>query len=98
MKQTIRLLALLSFFAAPMAHADQQAGDNCAAALQPGARLVFNAVTAKPQPAVALDTVLEARVRELVFTDRLTVRAARPAAEAASACLRMVRNCGDGKC
>jgi hypothetical protein len=42
--------------------------------------------------------VLEARVRELVFTDRLMVGNARPAAEAASECLRISRNCTGDRC
>jgi hypothetical protein len=98
MKQTISLVALLCFTSAGAAYADRVGANVCAASLQPHARLVFDAVSAKPQPQLALRSVLEARVRELVFTDRLMITAARPAAEAASQCLRIARNCTADNC
>ena len=98
MKQTIAWIALLYMCAAQGAHADWAAANSCAASLQPRARMVFDAVTANPQPQLALRSVLEARVRELVFTDRLMVVNARPAAEAASECLRVYRNCNGDHC
>jgi hypothetical protein len=98
MKSTVTLMVLLYLFAAQCAHADKTAANLCAATLQPRARLVFDAVIAQPQPELALRSVLEARVRELVFKDRLMVSAARPAAEAASQCLRISRNCTGDNC
>ena len=98
MKQTIAWIALLNLFAAQGAHADWAAANSCAASLQPHARVVFDAVAANPQPKIALRSVLEARVRELVFTDRLMILNARPAAEAASECLRISRNCSADHC
>jgi hypothetical protein len=98
MKQTIAWTALLTLFAAQGAHADWVAANNCASSLQPRARIVFDAVVANPQPDRALRSVLEARVRELVFTDRLMIGSARPAAEAASECLRISRNCTADQC
>jgi hypothetical protein len=98
MKQTIVWGALLSLCAIQGAHADRAAAKSCAASLQPHARMVFDAVIANPQPQLALRSVLEARVRELVFEDRLMVGNARPAAEAASECLRISRNCTADHC
>lgn len=98
MKQTITWIALLYLCAVQGAHADRAAASSCAASLQPHARMVFDAVIADPQPQLALRSVLEARVRELVFTDRLMVGNARPAAEAASQCLRISRNCTGDRC
>ena len=98
MKQTIAWIALLNLYAAQGAHADSAAANSCAASLQPRARMVFDAVVANPQPQLALRSVLEARVRELVFTDRLMIGSARPAAEAASECLRISRNCTADHC
>lgn len=98
MKKTIAWTTLLSLCAAQGAHADQAAANSCAATLQPKARVVFDAVVANPQPDRALRSVLEARVRELVFTDRLMIVNARPAAEAASECLRISRNCTGDRC
>jgi hypothetical protein len=98
MKQTIAWIVLLNLYAAQGAHADLTAANNCAATLQPRARIVFDAVVANPQPDRELRSVLEARVRELVFTDRLMIGSARPAAEAASECLRISRNCTADHC
>jgi hypothetical protein len=98
MKKTIACVALLNLYAVQGAHADWSAANSCAASLQPHARVVFDAVVANPQPQVALRSVLEARVRELVFTDRLMIGNARPAAEAASECLRISRNCSGDRC
>jgi hypothetical protein len=98
MKHTIAGIAFVCLFASHGANADNGAATLCAESLQPRARLVFDAVTASPQPELTLRAVLEARVRELVFMDRLMVSAARPAAEAASQCLRIVRNCKGETC
>ena len=97
MKRAILWLALLCLFAEHAAHADK-AANVCAASLQPRARLVFDAVTAQPQPELTLRAVIEKRTRELVFMDRLMVDAARPAAEAASTCLRIARHCTGDNC
>ena len=98
MKPMIPWIALVCLFAAQNARADNPAAIVCASSLQPYARLVFDAVTARPQPEVALRSVIEARTRELVFTDRLMMGAARPAAEAASQCLRIFRGCTADNC
>jgi hypothetical protein len=98
MRWLITGVALIFLLIVPGAHADQAKVGHCVASLPPEARLVFNAVNATPPPQKPLRRVLEARVRELVFMDRLTVHAARPAAEAASECLRMARNCTGETC
>ncbi len=97
MRTAYQISMLLCLITVATAHANQIAANKCAATLQPEARLVFNAVHQTPQQGDRLRTVVEARVRELVFMDRLTIGAARPAAEAAAECLRIERNCiGDG--
>jgi hypothetical protein len=98
MKHAIPWLTVLYLFAPGGAHADRVAANTCAASLQPHARLVFDAVVAQPHPEVALRGLIEARVRELIFMDRLMLSAARPAAEAASLCLRISRNCTADRC
>jgi hypothetical protein len=98
MKKTIVGIGLLSLFLTHGASADKAAADVCAALLQPHARLVFDAVTAGPEEGLSLRAALEAKVRELVFMDRLMRNAARPAAEAASECLRIARNCTGESC
>jgi len=98
MKHLFPAIALLSLIGAQNARAEWVTADVCVAGLQPHARLVFDAVAANPQPDLMLRKVLEARVRELVFMDRLMVVEARPAAEAASQCLRLVRKCTAETC
>jgi len=98
MRQTIACIVVLCLIASRGAHADKAAANSCAATLQPHARLVFDAVIATLLPELKLRSVIEARVRELVFMDRLMISAARPAAEAASECLRIARNCTADNC
>jgi hypothetical protein len=98
MRHVSPFVLLLFLLALPAAHADQAKAGKCAASLQPDALLVFNAVRSTPPPQKPLRNVLEARVRELVFMDHLSVHAARPAAEAASECLRIARNCTGETC
>jgi hypothetical protein len=98
MKKTVVGIGLVCLFAAHGANADKAAADVCAASLQPHARLVFDAVTAGPEEGLTLRAALEAKVRELVFMDRLLKNSARPAAEAASECLRIARNCMGESC
>jgi hypothetical protein len=97
MKKIIMAISLL-FVAVQGANADDGAASRCAETLQPPARLVFDAVAVRPERDLTMRAVLEARVRELVFMDRLTRNAARPAAEAASECLRIQRDCTAEKC
>ena len=98
MRQSIFVIALLCVVAVRYAQADEVAANVCAGSLPPTARVVFDAVAARPQPEFTLRAVLEARVRELVFMDRLMKSAARPAAEAASTCLRIARDCTAENC
>jgi len=98
MKKKITGITVLCLFAANGAHADRVAANVCAASLQPHARLVFDFVSARPQPELSLRALLTARVRELIFTDKLMMNAARPAAEAASECLRIARGCTGDNC
>jgi len=98
MKQSIPLITLFFVFATQGAHADKVAAKTCAASLQPHARLVFDSVSATPHPELTLRQLIEAKVRELIFMDRLMISAARPAAEAASECLRIARNCTADRC
>ena len=98
MKRTLSWVILACLVFPFGAHADRAHAIQCAARLQPYARLVFDAVIARPQPELMLRSVIEARTRELVFTDRLMVGDARPAAEAASQCLRIARDCSAEHC
>jgi hypothetical protein len=98
MERTLIWAALFSLFATQGAYADRKAANTCASSLPPTARLVFDAVAAQPHPELPLRWLIEQRVRELIFMDRLMITAARPAAEAASMCLRISRNCSADNC
>ena len=93
MRHILPIVTLLCLAVIHNARAEWVTVENCTASLLPHARLVFDAVEEKPQPELPLRKVLEARVRELVFMDRLMMNDARPAAEAASLCLRLARHC-----
>jgi hypothetical protein len=98
MERILVWITLLSLLATQGAYADGKAANVCASSLQPTARLVFDAVVAQPHPELPLRSLIEQRVRELIFMDRLRMGAARPAAEAASLCLRISRNCSADNC
>jgi len=98
MKQRIPWIVLIGCVVATGSRADNVAANKCAAGLQPHARLVFDAVAAVPRLELSLRSLIEARVRELIFSDRLMMAAARPAAEEASQCLRISRNCTADHC
>jgi hypothetical protein len=98
MKKKIAGISVLCLVVAHGAHADRTSASVCAASLQPHARLVFDFVSARPQPELTLRALLTARVRELIFSDKLMMDAARPAAEAASECLRIARGCTGDNC
>jgi predicted protein tyrosine phosphatase len=76
------------------ASADEAAAFGCASSLQPQARMVFDAVMAAPKHTTPLRRVLALTLSELVYGGRLPLSAA----EAASDCLRMARNCTDENC
>jgi hypothetical protein len=92
-KLSIVLAAWLTIAAVPVANADEAAALECAASLKPQARLVFDAVMDNPGPTEPLRRVLASRVSELVLKGSLPLSAARPAATAASECLRIARDC-----
>jgi hypothetical protein len=100
MKTIMLGIALSCLFVAHTAYSqpDGAKAHACAATLQPRARMVFDAVIENPQPGQSLRAALEDKVRELVFMDRLVRDAARPAAEAASECLRILRGCTGENC
>jgi len=95
----IRLIAAAVLIcSAPPAYADDAAANVCAASLPPQARMVFDAVTADPKPAVPLRRVLAKTLADLVYRGRLPLGDARSAAEGASECLRTARDCTAAIC
>jgi hypothetical protein len=90
----IRLIVMaVLLWTAPAARADEGAANACAASLTPQARMIFDAVMTDPKPAVPLRHVLATTLASLVYGGRLPLRDARSAAERASECLRIARDC-----
>ena len=90
----IRLIAAAVLIcSASAAHADTAAANACAASLKPQARMVFDAAMADPNLAVPLRRVLAKTLADLVYGGRLPLGEARGAAEGASECLRIARDC-----
>jgi hypothetical protein len=70
------------------AHADRKAADACAAKLGAEAKLVYAATIGSVTTEAALKDTVTSKTRSLVMGGKLSRSAARPAAEAAGACLK----------
>lgn len=68
--------------------ADRKAADSCAAKLSPEAKLIYAETIGAVKPGVDLTATITAKARGLVMSGKLTRANARPAAEAAGACLK----------
>jgi hypothetical protein len=78
-------------FAAWAVHADEAAGAACAETLSPAAQMIYDAAAPDLHEDTNLVQLLTAKVGPMVFSGKLSVTAARSAAEAASECLRELR-------
>jgi len=92
----MRSALLLSTLAAAMAFAtpslaDRATADACAAKLSPDAKLIYTASIGAVTPTADLAGVVRDKARSLVMGGKLSRDAARPAAEAAGACLKQAR-------
>jgi hypothetical protein len=79
--------AALSFSAAP-SFASKASADACAAKLSPEAKQVYAASIGSVAPGVDMRELVRGKTRSLVIGGKLTRDQARPAAEAAGACLK----------
>ena len=89
MRSVICFVAVL--FAAEPAHADEAAGTACAKTLSPAALMIYRAAAPDLRAGTNLVLLLTAKVKPMVFSRKLSITAARPAAEAAADCLRALR-------
>jgi hypothetical protein len=89
----IRLFAAALFIlaTASTAQADRAAADRCAAALSPSSKTIYNRSLNDVLAAQSITDVVSSVTRAMVFGGSLSVGDARPAAEAAAACLVMAR-------
>lgn len=77
--------------AAVSAAPDPQAASTCAAALSPDARTIYAAVAPKVTPTTELPDVVRSTTRGLVMGGQIPRANAKPAAEAAGACLAQLK-------
>jgi hypothetical protein len=80
-------MAVLPFLAAPSL-ASKAAADACAAQLSPEAKQVYAATIGEVKPGIDLRETVRAKTKGLVIGGKLGRDQARPAAEAAGACLK----------
>jgi hypothetical protein len=79
--------AALSVSAAP-SFANRASADACAAKLPPEAKQIYAASISSVAPGVDMKEVVRSKTRALVMGGKLSRDQARPAAEAAGACLK----------
>lgn len=70
--------------------ADQQAADHCAAKLQAGPAAIYSATMAKIAPGSNIRDIVKSVTRGMVMSGDLGRNDAKPAAEAAGSCLRLL--------
>ena len=81
------LVVAMSLSAAP-ARANRAAADACAAKLPADSKLIYAETIGAVRPGMDLREMVTAKTRALVMGGKLSRSNARPAAEAAGACLR----------
>ena len=87
-----RAVLVLSFAVLPLftepSLASKASADACAAKLSPDAKQIYAASIGSVAPGVDMKEVVRSKTRALVIGGKLSRDAARPAAEAAGACLK----------
>lgn len=73
------------------AFADQKAADSCAAKLPKNPAAIYSASVAQISPDFNIRAIVTSVTRGMVMNGDLSRDAAKPAAEAAGACLRLLR-------
>jgi hypothetical protein len=81
-------LALASLTVAAPAFADPASGEACSKTLSPEALMIYRAASPEMHPDTNMETLLRRKTIPLVISGDMNMRAARPAATAASICLR----------
>jgi hypothetical protein len=74
-----------------VALADQQAADACAAQLQKDAAAIYSASVAQISPGANVREIVRSVTRGMVRSGNLNRSGAKPAAESAGACLKLLR-------
>ena len=89
MRRTTLVFAVSAFaLSTTPSFANRASADACAAKLPPDARQIYAASIGSVAPGVDMKEVVRSKTRALVIGGKLSRDAARPAAEAAGACLK----------
>lgn len=83
--------ALMLFFLPTAVLADQASAAACSAGLSSDAKLIYDKTAPTVKPATVIKDALSAVVRPMVTNGSMTQAVARPAAEAASECLKLLK-------
>lgn len=83
--------ALMLFFLPTAVLADQASAAACSAGLSSDAKLIYDKTAPTVKPATVIKDALSAVVRPMVMNGSMTRAVARPAAEAASECLKLLK-------
>ena len=81
-------LALASLVVAAPAFADPASGEACSKTLPPPALMIYRAASPDMHPDTNMETLLRRKTIPLIISGDMNMRMARPAATAASICLR----------
>jgi hypothetical protein len=84
------VIATVSLSAVP-ASANRAAADACAAKLPANAKLIYAAAIGGVTPSAKLEDLIRSKTRSLVMNGKISRGDARPAAEAAGACLKQAK-------
>ncbi|SFK52241.1 hypothetical protein [Methylocapsa palsarum] len=85
-------IAILLLLAPSAAFADRQAADACAASLTSDSSAIYRATVARISPGVDVRDIVRSVTRAMVMSGTLDRAGAKPAAEAAGACLKLLRH------
>lgn len=90
----MRFLATVSvaLLAASAAWADAKQAQSCAGGLAPESKLIYDSSAAEVSAGGDIKSVLESKTRALVIGGQIARSNARPNAEAAGACLKLLKS------
>lgn len=90
----MRVVAIVVFtlLNAVSAFADTKQAQSCASALAPESKLIYDASAADVTAGGDIKSIVEAKTRALVIGGQLARSNARPSAEAAGACLKLLKS------
>lgn len=88
------MICAVMLIAGPVAPAlaDAAGAQSCAAKLSPAAQSIYRAAAPEVRPDTDLPALLRSKVRPMVMSGQIPENVARPEAEHAGECLRLLKN------